>query len=216
MSKKTNKPATKSIPGTLSDLLDRIAKTAPPFFDLITAETEEQFDQSFTPFLQQAITGLEQNSKNFARLHEEGLTAALALALRSPGLLVLQEANSNGHVDLTIEVPYSVPIRRVLAEAKIYRGPRYHIEGLEQLISRYVTGREQRGLVIVYFKISEISKAVQSVRLEMDMSLPLDQQGPTQPHALKWSFLSVHKHSSGEHLQIGHIGCNLYVDPKVK
>jgi hypothetical protein len=24
---------------------------------------------------------------------------------------------------------------------------------------------------------------------------------------------SVHKHSSGEHVEIGHIGCNLYVDP---
>jgi hypothetical protein len=33
---------------------------------------------------------------------------------------------------------------------------------------------------------------------------------------LKWSFLSVHKHSSGEYLEIGHIGCNLYVDPLLK
>ncbi len=50
----------------------------------------------------------------------------------------------------------------------------------------------------------------------MDTRLPLDQQGPTLPHTLKWSFLSVHKHSSGEHLEISHIGCNLYVDPLLK
>ena len=144
------------------------------------------------------------------------MTAALTLALSSPGVVVRQETHSNGHVDLTIEVPHCVPARRILAEAKIYNGPKYHIDGLQQLLRRYITGRDRRGLVIVYFKISGIAGAVQRVRVEMDTNLPLDQQGPTRPHVLKWSFLSVHKHSSGEHLEIGHIGCNLYVDPILK
>jgi hypothetical protein len=211
-----SQPTNPTKPGTLADLFERFTRKVPEYFDLLTAETEEDFDRAFTPFLERAITGLEQNSKNFELLDETALTAALTLALRSPGIVVLQETHSNGHVDLTIEVPHCVPARSILAEAKIYRGPSYHIEGLQQLLRRYITGRERRGLVIVYFKISGIATAVQKVRLEMDTRLPLDQQGPTQPHTLKWSFLSVHKHSSGEYLEIGHIGCNLYVDPLLK
>ena len=191
-------------------------RAAPELFDMISAETEEQFNEAFTPLLERAVTGLEQNSKNYQLLDETGLTATLASALRAPGLVVHQETHSNGHVDLTIEVPHCMPARRILAEAKKYNGPSYHIDGLRQLLRRYTTGRESRGLVIVYFTLSGISDAVQRVRVEMDLKLPLDQQGPTTPHVLKWSFLSVHKHSSGEHLEIGHIGCNMFVDPILK
>ena len=46
-------------PGTLSDLFDRITRKAPEYYDLLTAETDEEFDHAFTPFLERAVTGLE-------------------------------------------------------------------------------------------------------------------------------------------------------------
>ena len=202
--------------GTAADYLDRLKRAVPELFDMIASATEDEFNDAFTPLLERAVTGLEQNSKNYQLLDETGLTATLATALRLSGLLVHQESHSNGHVDLTIDVPHCIPARRILAEAKKYHGPSYHIDGIRQLLRRYLTGRESRGLVIVYFNLSGIADAVQRVRVEMDLQLPLDQQGPTKPHSLKWSFLSVHKHSSGEQLEIGHIGCNMYVDPVLK
>lgn len=71
--------------------------------------------------------------------------------------------------------------KSVYEEERLYRGPDYHIEGLQQLLRRYITGRKRRGLVIVHFRSSGIATAVQKVRLEMDTRLPLDQQGPTLP-----------------------------------
>jgi hypothetical protein len=52
------------------------------------------------------------------------------------------------------------------------------------------------------------------LRLHMDETLPLSQKGPCQDHPIRWSFVTVHLHSSGEDLQVGHIGCNLYVETK--
>jgi hypothetical protein len=129
-----------------------------------------------------------------------------------PGLTVLREAHSNGHVDLTIEALYCVPMRKKLGEAKIYDGPEKHIKGLEQLLTRYTTGREGRGILIEYFRKKDIEGLVKKIRERMDADLPLGQLSATRDHLLKWSFLSTHAHSSGSNLEVGHVGCNLFAD----
>jgi hypothetical protein len=102
-------------------------------------------------------------------------------------------------------------MRRKLGEAKIYSGPAYHEKGLRQLIDRYSTGRESRGLLLNYVRKSDIAEVIKTLRQSLDTNLPLRQKGPTQDHKLKWSFSSVHGHSSGEDLAVDHVGCNLYV-----
>jgi hypothetical protein len=196
------------------DLVERIRRKGPEFLDLICADSDEAFEAAFDAILEKALHGLEHNKKNFNNLDEEGLSAALALALTIPGLTITQETNSNGHVDLTIEADHCMPARTKLGEAKIYNGPTYHIEGLAQLIERYMTGREGRGLLIEYVKKPDIKTKMHSLRIRMDDRLPLNQSGPSKDHVLKWSFLTEHKHSSGEIVQVGHIGCNLYHEEK--
>ena len=126
-----------------------------------------------------------------------------------PGLTVTRETHSNGHVDLTIEADHCTPTRQKLGEAKIYDGPAYHFKGLEQLLGRYSTGREGRGLLIIYFRKPNITGLVQNLRKQMDISHPCKQQGNTADHVLKWSFLSAHAHDCGDNLEVSHIGCNL-------
>jgi hypothetical protein len=196
------------------DLVERIRRKGPEFLDLISAESDEAFEAAFDAILEKGLLGLERNKKNFKNLGEEGLSAALALALTMPGLTITQETNSNGHVDLTIEADHCMPARVKLGEAKIYDGPDYHIKGLGQLISRYMTGREGRGLLIEYVKKPDIKAKMEKIRVQMDNSLPLNQSGPSKDHAIKWAFLTEHKHSSGEDVQVGHIGCNLYLEVK--
>lgn len=194
------------------ELVERIKRRAPEYLDLLTAETEEEFEAAFSVILEGAVDHLERNKKKFKDLDEEGLSGALAAALSIPGLSVTQEANSNGHVDLTIEADHCVPARRKLGEAKIYAGPAYHIQGLEQLLGRYTTGREGRGLLIVYVQKKDIAGLIKKLRKKMDDDRPLNQSGQTMDHCLKWSFISQHVHSCGENLQVGHVGCNLYCD----
>ena len=196
---------------SVGELVDRIRRKAPEYLDLLTADTDEVFELAFDILLESAIGHLERNKRNFQTMDETGLSAVLAGALSIPGLTVTQETNSNGHVDITIEAVYCVPARRKLGEAKIYDGPAYHIKGLEQLLGRYTTGREGRGLMIVYVRQKDIAGLLRRLREKMDTDFPMKQKGNTLNHILKWSFLSTHSHDCGEDLQVGHIGCNLYV-----
>lgn len=195
---------------TLFGLIERIQRKAPEYLDLLTAETDDAFETAFSALLERAVHSMEANSKNFASLDEEGLTAALALALTLPGLTVSQESNSNGHVDLTVTADHCVPMRTKLAEAKVYDGPEKHIQGLAQLLGRYSTGREGRGLLISYVRKAGIANVVKNLRLRMDTTMPLHQQGITTDLSMRWAFLSRHEHSSGEVLDVGHISCNLF------
>lgn len=193
-------------------LYEQAKKKAPSYFRLLGANTDSEFDDALDAVLQEAICQIEQNGKNFYRLDENALTSILSMALSMPGLLVKTEGYSNGHVDIVIEAEHCSPKRRKLGEAKIYRGPAYHVSGLNQLLNRYTTGREGRGLLIVYVRQQNIAGLIKGIRDRMDADLPCNQKGPTIDHSLKWSFLSTHAHSCGEDLQVSHIGCNLFVN----
>lgn len=194
-----------------AELFERIKKKAPAYLDLLTSETDEEFELAFVAILERAIHHLEKNKKNFQSLDEEGLSGVLAGALSIPGLTVTQETNSNGHVDLTIEADHCTPIRIKLGEAKIYSSPSYHIKGIGQLLGRYTTGRETAGLLINYVRKPDIKAIVTKLKTEMDNKLPENQTGPCEDYVLKWSLLTKHKHISGEIVSVGHIGFNLHV-----
>jgi len=193
------------------NLVARIRRKAPEYLDLLTAETESEFESAFDAILGKAIASLEEDKKNFKTLGEDALSGVLAKSLSMPGLTVTRETHSNGHVDLTIEADHCVPTRKKLGEAKIYNGPKYHVKGLQQLLERYTTGREGRGLVVVYVRKQNIAGLFRKLRRKMDDDLPMNQKGKTVDHTVKWSFLSTHIHYCGEDLQVSHIGCNLFI-----
>lgn len=194
------------------ELIRRIQRKAPEYLDLLTATTGADFEAAFDAILGKAVSHLERNCVNFEGLNEVGLTAALSMAISIPGLTVIQEGHSNGHVDLTIVADHCLPERRKLGEAKIYDGPQSYVKGLKQLLDRYTTGRESRGLVVVYFQKQGIALLVQKTRQVLDAEKPCNQQGATSEHVLKWSFLSNHLLDTGDLFQVGHIGCNVCVD----
>ena len=195
------------------EVIECLRRKSPEYLDVITAKTDEEFESAFDAMIDGCVRRLESNAKNLYSLNEEGLSAVLATAISVPGLSALQEANSNGHVDITIEAQHCVPARVKLAEAKIWNGPTYHINGIKQLLDRYTTGREGRGLLISYVRQPGIKQLMSNLRARMDEERPCRQVAPTTPHALKWSFLSTHGHASGEKLEVGHIGCNLHWQP---
>ncbi|MEX0182271.1 MULTISPECIES: hypothetical protein [unclassified Stenotrophomonas] len=195
---------------SLFALVECMKAKAPEYLDLMAAQSDAEFEKAFDVLLEKALHHLESNSKNFAVLDENGLTAVLAAALSVPGLSVCQEANSNGHVDITIHADHCFPMRKKLGEAKIYSGPDYHLKGVGQLLVRYTTGRESRGLVIAYVRQRNIKALFEKIRVKMDADLPEDQQGKTMDHPCRWNFLSKHMHSSGVVLEVAHAGCNLY------
>lgn len=195
---------------TLKRLCEILAKRCPETVDLLTAATEAEFDDAFAPWLAQAIHDLETNSKNFAGLGETGLVAALAMALRMPGLTVKQEANSNGHVDLTVSLDHSFPLLFSLGEAKIYDGPELHKKGLAQLMERYMTGREAQCLMLSFVHKKDIAGIVKKLRDDLDICQPSAQQGKSADLPTKWAFKTAHQHTSGELRSVAHYNCNLF------
>lgn len=194
----------------LYNYIELIKKLSRETLDLITANTDEEFDTAFDNWLTQAIAKMEAGKKEFKELSEDGLSNILACTLSTPEISVTREQNSNGHVDLTVKLLNSSPQRIKLGEAKIWDGKEYHAKGLDQLLNRYTTGRECRGFVISYIKIKDIKGLLEDLRKHIDAIKPFNLEGLCLDHNIKWSFLSKHKHSSGELVAICHIGCNLH------
>ena len=194
----------------LYNYIELTKKLSRETLDLITASTDEEFDAAFDNWLTQAIAKMEANKLNYSSLNENGLSAVLAAALSTGEISVTQEQNSNGHVDLTVKLNNSFPQRVKLGEAKIWRGKEYHSKGLDQLLNRYMTGRECSGFVVSYVKIADIKGLFENLRKHIDNSKPFNLEGLCLDHNIKWSFLSKHKHGSGELVAICHIGCNLH------
>jgi hypothetical protein len=198
---------------TFYDLIEQLRLSSPRYLDLLTSPSDEDFQSAFDRLLGEKLTEMEENKKNFQAMDEVGLSAVLKIGMSIPGFLVVtQESNCNGHVDLTF-ISHGLTITRTIrGEAKIYDGPKYHLEGLSQLFG-YMTGRELRGLMIVYIRKPNGVALMQKVRDTMDYELPENQQEPIENHpTLKWAFNSKHLHSSGESLLVSHVACNLYVD----
>ena len=178
--------------------------------DLITAKTKVEFDLAFAAIVVESVQRLERDSKNLSVLSEDGLsTVFVGFVNGTRALIATREEFSNGHVDMTFRAPLSRPSREVLGEAKIFNYYQWHEEGLLQLITRYSTGREDRGLLLVYVKMKNIRKHMESLQTELNRLLPCDQTKPCEGHSTRWSFITTHKHSSGEELEVWHLGCNL-------
>ena len=181
--------------------------------DLLTAKTVSEFNSAFSAILLEAVRRLEKGSKNLGGLGEDGLSEVLAGFINGTNaLIVTREESSNGHVDLTFKARLCKPPREVLGEAKISKSYSWHESGLSQLVNRYSTGREDRGLLLEYVKLKGIKGHMEGLRSELDKKRPCNQLGDCSDHetVAQWSFVSSHTHSSGETLEVWHFGCYLY------
>lgn len=195
-----------------SKAYDYFNKLSPQTKDLITATTDNEFNEAFDRWLNEALIYLEKSKKNLQPLGEDGLSDVLVGTLNTPEISVTREQFSNGHVDITVKIIAASPHRVKLGEAKKWDGNKYHIKGLDQLLNRYTVGREDRGFVISYVKLKDIKGLFEKLREYIDESKPFALEGKCKDNGIRWSFLSAHKHNSGELIEICHVGCNLFIE----
>lgn len=194
----------------MGDSLKTLFGWFPVLRQLFQARTGEEFDDFLDRHFEECVQRMEAEAHHLTDDSEEKLSAFLAAALRMPGLDVTREGYSNGRVDLTIKSESMTFPQRRLAEAKIYAGPAYHEQAIEQLISRYSTGRQGRGYVVEYFKKPGIADLVIKLRKKADADLPMRQHGATCDHTMKWAYISNHWHASEELIHVVHINVNLH------
>jgi hypothetical protein len=170
----------------------------------------EEFDAFLDLHFERCVQCMEAEAHHLSNDGEEKLSAFLAAALSMPGLSVVREGYSNGHVDLTIRSESVLRPEQRLAEAKVYDGHAYHAQAIHQLISRYSTGRQPTGYVVEYVKKRGIASIVTQLRKRADTERPECQEGSTTGHAMNWAYVSNHRHSSDELLRVVHINVNLH------
>ncbi|RUL75349.1 hypothetical protein [Dyella choica] len=194
----------------MGDSLKTLFGWFPVLRKLFQAKNAEEFDDFLDRHFEECVQRMEAEAHHLTSDSEEKLSAFLAAALSVPGLAVIREGYSNGRVDLTIKSESMTFPQRRLAEAKIYAGPDYHERAIEQLISRYSTGRQSRGYVVEYIKKPGIAALVLKLRKRADADLPARQHGETFDHRMKWAYASNHWHSSEELIHVVHINVNLH------
>ena len=153
---------------SLLALVEYLKKHCPEMISILASQTDAEFDLGLEGVLEKAADYLEKNANHLMALGEETISAFLVAYLNMPGLRATQEAHSNGHVDITIEAEHASPLRRRLGEAKIYKGPKYHVDGLKQLLGRYMTGREGYGFIVEYVTRPKIKELVSKIRAHLD------------------------------------------------
>jgi len=182
----------------------------PALQKLFQARTAEEFDDFLDGHFEECVQRMEAEAHHLMEDSEEKLSAFLAAALSFKGLDVIREGYSNGRVDLTIKLDSVTFPQRRLAEAKIYKGAANHAKAIEQLVSRYSTGRQNRGYVVEYVKNPGIADIVIKLRKQADTDFPARQHGSTCDHKMKWAYLSDHRHASEELIHVVHINVNLH------
>jgi hypothetical protein len=194
----------------MGDNLKTLFGWFPALRKLFQAGTAEEFDDFLDHHFEECVQRMEAEAHHLMEDSEEKLSAFLAAALSMPGLAVVREGYSNGRVDLTIRSESVMFPEQRLAEAKIYAGPAHHAQAIEQLVSRYSSGRQSRGYVIEYVKKSGIAEIVLKLRKKADADFPVQQYGATCDHRMKWAYVSSHRHTSEELIRVVHINVNLH------
>lgn len=203
------------MPWNLFTYIERFLAALPAALKVWQVQTEAGFVTVTEELLEEGIHHLEINAKNFAKLREPGLTAAMIKVFNRHGIHAYQEANSNGHVDLYI-VNNLRPSLLVCGEAKVFRGLAVHIDGLAQLLS-YATGRCGFSFIISYVRDRPVVAAFDDIRAGLDVDRPERQVAPCQAHqTIQFALISQHTHDSGRNIRVTHAGAYLPIPKKSK
>lgn len=168
----------------------------------------EQHEQALERLIDEAVRWLEDNANDLVGAGENLLSTTIAGKISMPGLRAVRERNVNGHVDITIEIEHSFPHRRWLAEAKLWKGPQYHIDGVKQLLG-YMNGRDRSGYVFDYVQEKNIDQKWRGLKQALDKDLPHVQKTPCKDIGGVWTFETEHMHPSGVQVRLVHFGVNL-------
>lgn len=152
------------------------------------------------------INDVEKSAKEYKDLGEDAISSIIATALnQTMGLVAQREANSRGHVDLTITAPTYAPEHtfQYLGEAKVWSTKQYCIDGFEQLMG-YITGRHKNAFTIIYFRTQECDDQFKGYVEEL-----LQKKGGSKISLQPRYALTGHTHSSTAQVEIDHFATHL-------
>ena len=119
---------------------------------------------------------MERNPTTFAKLDEEALRDMYLVPLNGhfEGAATGETFNASGKTDIIIRVED----RNIfIAECKIWRGPKYLTEAIDQLLS-YLTWRDTKTAIVVFNRNRDFSAVLRAIQETMTTH-PHRKRGPT-------------------------------------
>jgi hypothetical protein len=194
----------------LREFLQYLDNQLPGTARLYFSNNEREFIEAVDLVLEIAIRRLEENAASHNELKELVLSTMLSDLIRQAAIPCEKEVYRNGHVDVAIGHPRK-PQFQYLGECKIYDGFRKHCRGCDQLLNRYLSGRDLRGFVLEFFDEPGMYSLLEVLKTQFDEDLPLEMKGSSTTHHIKGAFITLHRHFTKTEVEVLHLGCNLYV-----
>ena len=141
---------------------------------------------------------------------EDRITLDVIHLLCQAGYDASHDTDSRGHVDILVRNKTFV----WLGEAKIHGSYDWLLDGLKQLQTRYLTGREEGSGILIYIKGPNAKKVMDEWRKRLVAGSECNLK-KTSDEPEKLTFWSVHQHEgSGLDISTKHIGVSLFYKPQ--
>lgn len=152
---------------------------------------------------------VEQSAQYRQKDSEDRITIDIVGLLRQSGYDATHDTDSRGHVDIRVNNDKLV----WLGEAKIHKDYNWLLEGLKQLHTRYLTGREDGSGLLIYIFVANSNNVMNEWRRRLEAGNECNLK-ETSNGVEELTFYSIHRHEgSGLDVQTKHIGISLYYNP---
>lgn len=185
-----------------SDLLRILEIKAPKSVDVFIRRLYEEMEI--------IIRSLEGGRKERHDDSEDRLSIEIVNCLRSAGYYSEKDPTHGGHVDILV-APERNRSMKWYGEAKIWNGVTYLNGGIDQLLSRYASGRDRQLGFLVYFKEKNLISKMKTWLTHVD---GMPDVYPNKSNVIDdYSFTSTHRHSTGATIEVRHFAINIDWDP---
>lgn len=188
-------------------------------------QSYNDFVDWFEEIFPKILISVEERANFIFESSEDVITSCVSMALIRTGLIIEQDSNSRGHVDLKVKLRNGWSI---LIEAKIFTGPTWVFKGLLQLLHRYSSPKPEFnnfGIVLSYVKKRNLIKQQKSL-VSLIEEVFLD-NGNIYPNIFERLglddindtiednsiFNTKHIHDNGCNYRVSHIPVNLFHVP---
>jgi hypothetical protein len=185
-----------------------------PFRDLLAVHwpsSQPVFVERLYRELDAIIRTLESDADLFDAASEVAISRQIVRQLERAGYLATAEEHTRGHVDITVRSGDRK--RDWLGESKRHKDNSYLAAGLVQLLSRYATGRDADGGLLIFVQKKGCDRMVAAWRRYLETkSLERLERCEDDPTAR--CFRSIHIHDAGSPYTIRHMAVHLFFAPR--
>lgn len=177
---------------------------------IVAPVTEQIFLSRLYEELDAIISSIEASPKEHSNDSEDRLSIEIVNMLKSARYTATKDPTHGGHVDIYVE-PKSGKFKWY-GEAKIWNGVNYLDGGMNQLLTRYASGKELNLGFLVYFKADNLVKKMSDWKEHLNSKLDVNKDLTEEIN--NFSFYTVHKHTTGSDIKVRHFSINIYWNPK--